>query len=239
MLDIVVYDDIEENIRDIDDVINKALVNYGINYHTYKFSNLNQDFKNIINDDTLLKIYIIEINMDNDFWINIFKYIRNIEPFGIIIFITVYDKYLNYILDNKFMVLDFIIKDDNYRDRLNDDIDKVISMMFEQKVLAFKYKNIFYRIPYKQINYIEKESSVKRCIIHTTFDNFYIVSSLDKLLTVLDRNFVRVHQSCIINVNNVFKIDLSKNIIIFKNEDETNLLSDKAKKDTKKYVDIF
>ena len=239
MLDIVVYDDIEENIRDIDDVINKALVNYGINYHTYKFSNLNQDFKNIINDDTLLKIYIIEINMDNDFWINIFKYIRNIEPFGIIIFITVYDKYLNYILDNKFMVLDFIIKDDNYRDRLNDDIDKVISMMFEQKVLAFKYKNIFYRIPYKQINYIEKESSVKRCIIHTTFDNFYIVSSLDKLLTVLDRNFVRVHQSCIINVNNVFKIDLSKNIIIFKNEDEINLLSDKAKKDTKKYVDIF
>ena len=239
MLDIVVYDDIKENIKDIVDTINKIFVNYEINYHIHKFTNLNQDFKNIINDDSLIKLYIIDINMNNDCWIDILKYIRNIDSFGVIIFMTKYKKYLYNILDNRFMILDFIIKNDNYLDRLKDDIDKAITILFNQKVFVFKYKNIFYRISYKQINYIEKESSIKRCIIHTTFGNFYIVNSLDKLLNVLDRSFMRVHQSCIININNVFKVDLSNNYIIFKIGDMTNLLSDKAKKEAKKYVDIF
>ena len=239
MLDIVVYDDIKKNIKDIDDTINKIFVNYEIDYHIHKFTNLDQNLKDIINDDSLLKIYIIDINMNNDCWIDILKYIRNIDPFGIIIFVTKYKKYLYSILDNKLMVLDFIIKCDNYLDRLKDDIDKAITILFNQKAFVFKYKNVFYRISYKQINYIEKEPSIKRCIVHTTFGNFYIVSSLNKLLNVLDKNFMRVHQSCIININNVFKVDLSNNYIIFKNGDMTNLLSDKAKKEAKKYVDIF
>ena len=39
------------------------------------------------------------------------------------------------------------------------------------EIFIFSYKRNIYRIPYNDINYIEKESNIKRCIIHTIKDN--------------------------------------------------------------------
>ena len=49
---------------------------------------------------------------------------------------------------------------------------------------------------------------------------------------------MKVHQSCIINLDNVKEIDRSNNIITFKNGESTVLLADKMKKEVLERVGI-
>ncbi len=90
-------------------------------------------------------------------------------------------------------------------------------------VFIFSYKRNIYRIPYDDINYIEKESNIKRCIIHTIKDNYYISLPITKLEELLANNLIKTHQSCIININNIKEI--TKNEIKFYNDDKTNLIT--------------
>ena len=91
---------------------------------------------------------------------------------------------------------------------------------------------------YNDICYIEKESSVKRCIIHTMDDKYYITESVSSILSHLSSSFCRIHQSCIINFDNVSRYNLSTNMIIFNNGDMTDMISSKMKNVVKNYVGI-
>lgn len=93
----------------------------------------------------------------------------------------------------------------------------------DKNLFVFSYKRNIYRIPYKDINYIEKESNIKRCIIHTIKDNYYISLSITKLEEILTNDFIKTHQSCIININNIKEI--TKDKIKFYNDDKTNLVN--------------
>ncbi len=95
------------------------------------------------------------------------------------------------------------------------------------EIFIFSYKRNIYRIPYNDINYIEKESNIKRCIIHTIKDNYYISQPITKLEKELKDMFIKTHQSCIINVNNIKEI--TKNQIKFYNNDITNLINKNMK----------
>lgn len=97
----------------------------------------------------------------------------------------------------------------------------------EKDLFIFSYKRNIYIIPYKDINYIEKESNIKRCIIHTIQDDYYISSPITKLEEELINNFIKAHQSCIINLNNIKEI--TKNEIKFYNDDKTNLINKKMR----------
>ena len=90
-------------------------------------------------------------------------------------------------------------------------------------LFIFSYRRNIYRIPYNEINYIEKESNIKRCIIHTIKDDYYISLPITKLEEILINSFVKTHQSCIINTNNIKEI--TKNEIKFYNDDKTNLIN--------------
>lgn len=234
MLDIVVYNNSQESCLNDETVINGIFSNMNIDYHIHKFCNLDSFFNRIILDANMKKIYIININDNGSF--EIIKKIRKNDPYGFIIFISSDNKYSKNILCNRLMIFDYIDKGNNYYDKLNNCIKEIVKIIFNRNTFVFKYNRIIYRVLYSQINYIEKESQIKRCIIHTTYKKLYIVKSLDKLLEILGSSFFRTHQSCIVNVNNIDYIDLCNNEIVFKNGDSTCLLSDRAKKDVNKII---
>ena len=108
------------------------------------------------------------------------------------------------------------------------------TFLYSKEIFTFSYKRIIYRIPYNDINYIEKESNIKRCIIHTIKDNYYISLPITKLEKLLKDMFIKTHQSCIININNIKEI--TKNEVKFYNDDKTNLINKDMKN---KLLELF
>ena len=239
MLNIIVYEDKTLYMKKNIDAINEALASYDIDYRIHKFDSFNDELKKLIRDKEMNKLYILDVEMSDKSGIEVASIIREDDFESIIIFATAYDKYHNDIFYNRLMVLDFVCKYHGYEKRLREDIISAIKILYDSKTFVFKYNHVVYRIPYAQINYIEKEPLIKRCIIHTINNDLYIVNSLDRLIRILGASFLRIHQSCIVNVDNIKEIDFAKSIVIFKNGDKTTLLADKMKGRLKEYVELY
>lgn len=237
MLNIIVFDKKDNYIDEIVKLVNEGLEKYESDCFINKFNNYNNLFKKITSNEKIVKLYIININDSCD--IDILNDIRSNDRENIIIILSNSDKYLKEIVKDKIMPLDYINIKYEYKDRLINDILYAYHTFYEIKTLIFKYRRIIYHVLYKDINYIEKEALIKRCIIRTTDNNddLYIVTPIEKLLRILGNNFLRTHQSCIVNLDNIKCVDIGSNVIYFKNGDKTTLLTDKMKKELLKRVD--
>ena len=236
MLDIVVYEDNKKFLQKNVSSINLALADYDIDYRIHKCK-CSYELYSLINNGEGKKIYILSAEVNEVSGLEMAIKIREFDWDSIII-ITTNNKSNNDLLYTRLMVLGFVVKDNNYDNRFIDDIRFAVSIIDKQRVFTFKYNRVIYRIPYNQICYIEKEPDIKRCIIHTINDEYFISGTISGILSLLGDAFCRTHQSCIVNINNIERIDLSSNMIIFKNGDKTDMLTAKMKREVKKYVGI-
>ena len=236
MLDVIIYEDDEVSIKQYRKAINMLLANNDINYHVYTFKECNDKFIKLINNSNTKKLFIINLDADNNCGINIASFVRENSLENIIILTAKCNKYYNEIFNKRIMAFDYICKCDEYENRLINDIEEALKTIYNDDVFTFKYKNVIYRILFKNINYIEKESNIKRCIIHAIDGEYYIVSSIDKLIESLNAKFIKTHQSCIINTDNIKMLDCVNNQIIFNNDSYTFLLTEKSKKIIKNII---
>ena len=236
MLNVIIYEDnavfMQKNINSV----NKALANCDIDYRILKFNQYSSKLEDAIYQKGVKKIYIIDVEMGDVSGLEIASKIREDDFESIIIFATAFDKYHNDVFYSRLMVLDFICKYQGYEERLKDDIIAALKVLYKKKTFIFMYNHVIYRVPYSHICYIEKEPLIKRCIIHTLNNRFHIVKPINWLEQVLGANFVKTHQSCIVNMDNVKNIDFSTNVITFKNGASTTLLTNKKKKEVCEYV---
>lgn len=211
-----------------------------MDYRIHKFSDITNSFYDIIDNKCLKKIYIIECNILKSSWLDISLKIRESDWSSIIIFTSIsngegYDD----VFYHRLMALDFIYIKNSFNRRLAEDIRLALKILYRDKTFVFKYNYVIYQIPYNSICYIEKEPLLKRCIIHTINEDYYVVDSIGKLSLKLGPGFYRTHQSCIVNIGNIKMINFCNNTIIFKNGIETNLLSDRKKKEIKESIGIY
>ncbi len=234
MLDIVVYENKKDFIQKNIDSIN--ISEYDINY--YNFDKMCYEFESLIKNRDRKKIYILDDEVDGVSGLEVAIKIREYDWDSIIILLIDLSKHVSDVFNERIMALDIIFKDNSFDNRLIDDIKLAISIFAKQTFFTFKYNHIIYRIPYSDICYIEKESTIKRCIIHTMDEEYYITESVSSILSHLSSSFCRIHQSCIINFDNVRRYNLSTNMIVFNNGDMTDMISSKMKNVVKNYVGI-
>lgn len=233
MLHIIIYEDEPNYMRKNINSVNKALINTDIDYRTHKFEEYNDEFKDIINNKDIKKIYILDIETKDKSGLEIASKIREDDYDSIIIFATAFGKYQNDVFYTRLMAIDFICKYNGYEKRLIDDLKASIKVIYKEKTFTFQYNRTLYRLPINNILYVEKEPIIKRCIIHTIKDDFFVMESIERLKEKLGKNFIRTHQSCLVNLDNIKEIDFPTNTIIFKNDITTNLLTNKVKKELK------
>ena len=234
MLDIVVYENKKDFIRK--NIDNIDMSGYDINY--YNFDNMCYEFESLIINRDRKKIYILDNEVDGVSGLEVAMKIRKYDWDSIIILIIDFSKHVSAVFSERIMALDIIFKDNSSDDRLVDDIKLAISIFSKQTFFTFKYNHVIYRIPYSDIFYIEKESMVKRCIIHTRDNEYYITESISSILSHLGSNFCRIHQSCIVNFDNISRYNLSNNMIVFNNGDKIDMISSRMKNVIKNYVGI-
>ena len=135
MIDFVVCEDNKIILQKNVDIINKTMFNNNINYRVYQFTNKDKKLQELIDDNEEIKIYILDIELENTSGIDIASEIRKNDKKSIIIISTTYIEYLPFALKNKLMLFDFISKFEDYENNLSNVITKAITQLKEQNII--------------------------------------------------------------------------------------------------------
>lgn len=211
MIKFIIIDDDEKMIEEVKKIINTSIFKYNISYEFSIHSKYDLKLHSEINDDSLIKIYITDIELkDSKSGIKIAEEIRENDWESTIIFITTHDKMFETVYRNIYNIFDFIEKFDNFEARLSKDIEEIAKHNFDNKTFKYSCRNIDFQIYYKSINYIYRDSNERKIVIKTSDNDYTISMNISDILKKLDSRFVRIHRSCIINKDNVTKINWNK-----------------------------
>ena len=232
MIKFIIYDESKENKELIYDEIDKEMMRYDIEYQKYYYCEFDKLLKEDKNNN-LFKIYILNQTNISKSGLTVAKYIREKQDDwkSIIIFISNRNEYKLNIITKRLYILDYILID-----KIKDELEKLIRISIKNydsrpKELKYKYKYVNYNIQLKDIIYIEKEQDSKRCIIHTKNEEYYIQSTLSKLISNLDDRFIKSSKSYIINIEEVSSYNIKENIITLSNKKQIFEISRNIKKE--------
>ena len=85
---------------------------------------------------------------------------------------------------------------------------------------CFKYEGEILRIPYEQISYFE--SSAKKVTLHLTQTGriYHFTAKLDDIASRLPDQFLRCHQSYLVNLGEVRMLDSKEHLFVMRSEEE-------------------
>ncbi len=239
MLNFIICDDEREYRTLISDEIDKFLINYDIEYEKYECSSYEGKFESLARKELGFKVYFLDIKTKRGSGLDAARFIREeLEDWNsIIIIVTAFAEYRYEALTNRLYLLDFISKFDNCKAKVKDTL-KIIYKQYssKQKCLSYEYNYVFYKVQFRNIIYIEKEQNSKRCIIYTDYGKLKAPLTLSYILKQLDKRFLKVHKSLIINTEKIKSYDVKANEVLFVNGMSTNLISRTGKKELIKNV---
>ncbi len=236
MLNFIICDD-ENYIKErIIKIISRVMMPIDIEYKTHSFSSYDEKFEQIIDKKMGNKLYVLDIEVNNKSGLDIARRIREKDWRSIIIILSVHYELIYDAFKERLMLLDFISKFDNYEKNLYDSIKTALEIFDSSSKLCFDYKGVLYKIDLKDILYITKEELSRKIKIKTFNKEYSIGFSLKEILKRLDNRFCKTHRACIINKENVKKIDYKQNNIYFSDGSNITLLSKKYKKEVKNNV---
>ena len=220
MIKFIICDDKREFINKEAVIVNRFMMNCDIEYEIITFSEYNNKFVKLIEEDVGFKIYLLDIKTKNGSGLDMARKIREEcdDWVSVIIIITAYPEYKYEALGNRLYLLDFINKLDNCELKLTDDLKRALKNYDNrEKCLNFEFNHVVKKLEFRHIIMIEKEKDSKRCLITTTYGNCPIGKTLNNTYKMLDERFIKTSRSVIINTDQVREFNISENKIVFKN----------------------
>ena len=182
-------------------------------------------------DSNKIDVLFLDINLkSNKTGLEIAEIIRKKNKNLYLIFTTGHLEYA--MLAYKYKTFDYIAKPFNY-ERLE---DTVVRLFDDIKGLPKKYLKIDNKntiIDEDEIEFIKRDGM--KVVFHTTFNDYSIYSSFNKLEDSLPNNFVRCHKSYVINVNKIKNVDFVESKIYF----ESGSTCDIGPKYKKSLIGVF
>lgn len=232
MIKIVVVEDEKIHQKTVKDSITKILFKSDDEIKVEYFAKYNKTLEKIILDDSIRKIYIMDIELENGIsGIQIAKKIRDIDWESEIIFITSHDKMFETVYRNIYQVFDFIEKYHDMSTRLVSDLEIIFKKNFDNKMLIYSNRFFDLKIYYRNILYIYREKDERKLVIVTDTNRFKVGLTIPEMLGHLDTRFKQCHRACIINVDRVQKYDWIDGKFTLDTKEEIDMLSKKYKKE--------
>ena len=239
MLNFIICDDEKEFRGMIDEEIEKFMMNYDVNYKVYQFETYDEKFEKIAKVILVSKSTFFDIKTTKGSGLDAARYIREeLDDWNsIIVIVTAFSEYRYEALSNRLYLLDFISKFDRCKPKIKE-ILKIVYKNYNsrEKCLNYEYNYILYKIELKNIIFIEKEQDSKRCIVYTTYGTFKAPFTLSAIYKQLDKRFLKVHKSIILNIDKIKTYDIKENEVLFVNGMSTNLISRTGRKELVEYV---
>ena len=240
MLRFIICEDNKQFIEKISVIINKEMMPYNFEYKISKFNEYNTELSEIIKDDNEQKIYILDIELPEISGLEIASEIREEDLESSIIFLTSHPECQNDIFYSRLLAIDFIHKDRLWQDRFADTINYTLKSLNRRRILSFEFNYNSYRLPINKILYIEKIQDNPKCkIVMEDNSEYEINKTITTLVKLLGPSFYQSHKSCIVNIEQIKKINYADSTITFNNGKTAYLLSSRNKKGIKKYVAYY
>lgn len=231
MINFIVCDDIEKDMKFIIKTITKYMMKNETEYKIHKYYDYNKDFLKMVSTRIPSKIYILDIETPTSSGIDIARIIRNKDINSIIIFLTGHQELSETIMKSDFLFLSFINKFDDCENRLNKAIDRALKVLDVRKNIRFKDSGITYTINLDDILYITRDSIARKSIIKTDCNEFKLNKNLNEIKKMLDNNFIQTHRACIVNKKRIACYNKPKRIITFDNGQTVDIVSSKFDKE--------
>ena len=197
-----------------------------VEFEIEKFKSLDDNLLKTIEDLSVPKIYLLDIELDNNIsGIQIAKKIRSIDWESHIIFLTNHDKMFESIYRSIYEVFDFIEKFDDMEKRLEKDLKLLLSRKYDNKLFIYKTKRVELQIYLKDIVYVYRDTYERKVCIRTTHNSFKLSLNLNQIFEKLDSRFRQVHRACIVNTERVVKYDWTKGEFLLDNNEVVPMLS--------------
>ena len=168
--------------------------------------------------------------------IDIAKNIRKDDNWSsqIIIITDLKDINKNFLI-NKLLILDYIDRNGNVKNKLKDALFCAYNIFNKNRTLNFIINGEVNKIPYSDILLIEKSNNQNYCTIHTMEGEYIIKDTINHLEEQLDSAyFIKTHRSCIVNLYNIKHYSCSSNIVTF--NDDCNKQTDLVAREKKKIL---
>ena len=226
----IVVDDDLKSIETVKEIISNTLFSYNIDYDIMVYNKYTSKLKQEIKDMSIMKTYILSVDLkQNVSGINIAEYIREFDCESYIIFLTRHGNMFETVHRNVCNVFEFIEKYQNMTKRLTNDIKKIIKYSLDNKVLDISYMSSNYKILYRSIKYIERDTITRKLVIHTRCNEYKCNLSIKDMLKKLDKRFIRVSRSIIINKDHIWEINWNKGYVILCDNTKIDGVSKKYK----------
>jgi len=216
MINFVINSD--DNLKDeITKTINNVMMSNSLDYHVSIFD----DSKDLLEKDSSSnKIYILDIDINKN-GLDIAKEIRNNDITSYIIILTNHDNYSG-LFRSMIMPINVINKFMGFKDQLGETIAFLIKHFLNDNRLIVKHNGIIHNININDVLYITKDSLSRRTIIVTNDNEIQCNIPLSEFE---NKNFIKTHRACIVNIKNIQSIDFVENKITFNNNKMIDLLS--------------
>lgn len=235
MINFILYEKDKKWVKLYKNAILKVMGNKKENYHILIIEEYKKNTLETIANTIGKKIFILTQEMDSKTGIDFAKEIRKTGDWiSQIILIKTNEIKNEKSFYNKILLLSSIIKNECTEEKIKESIYTALQILLCHSSYNFTYNHEVYQIPYDDIIYFEKDINDNYTSIITKNKRFKVKKSVRKiemeLLTV--PYFFKTHQSCIVNLKQIERVDFSKNLIYFKNR-KIDLLSRNKKKELK------
>jgi len=230
MINFIVVDDNNKFLDMMLEVITKVMMKNRFVYKTHSFNEYDERFINVMNSPMPNKIYIMDIETRNSSGIDMARKIRKNDVDSIIIFATVHNEAGLVLLKDDLMFLTFLCKFDDFENKLYRSINKALEFINHKTFIRFNDRGVLYTIPIKDVLYVTKESTDRKCIIKTSSTEYKVNLTLKEVISLCEDNLVQTHRSCFVNKDRVRVVNKKNNIIEFDNGEVIDLLSSMYKK---------
>ena len=206
--------------------MNKVTFKTDINFEIKVFEKYDSNLKALIDDCDEVKIYILDIELDNKIsGVQIAKMIRKIDLEDEIIFITNHDHMFEEVYRSVYKVYDFIEKFNNFEERLTKSLTNLLNREYSNKVFRYTARNVELDVYFKNILYVYRDSCDRKLIVRSVSNTYAINMTIKEIKEKLGPKFKQISRSCLVNEDYIESFNFKDGYVILSNGEKVEYLA--------------
>ncbi len=232
MVTFIIVDDNKQLLKQIKDIILKVTFSNKKDINIKCFSKYDSELQSIIDDTTLNKVYILDIELANSIsGVDIAKIIRDKDLLSNIIIVTSHDSLFETVYRSLYNIFDFIEKLGEFKGKLTKDINLILNKKYDYESFNYSNRNLSLQVQFRHIVYIYRDTVERKVIIKTDLNTYVVPLTLLDVENQLDARFVKVHRACIVNRDRIEKYNWAKGYFKTDLGEKVDMLSKKYRSD--------
>ena len=239
MINIAICDDDVNICSEIENILLEYKNENNVKFNIDIFNSGNKFLKSLENSKNY-DILFLDIQIGDLTGVGVGDFIRTKlkNRYMKIVYISNFEKYAMKLFDLK--PTNFLIKplDKNKVKEVLNDILYDLEIQLEEFI--FNFKNVIFKIKYKEIIYFEKIKLSKNIKLITTNNEYIFKDSLNKIQENLKVNdFIKINKSILVNFNHIKIFNPNQFKIILTNEEELPLSKNRIKDIKEAYFNLL